>query len=408
MHRRPGAFYLPCDTTQWSMSQMPKRSESSRVAVPISQMQRHSSLGPTIAGLLLAAFCFQCFWLMSHLPLSETESSFINGETTTADHTGRSPAFTSPLVTAVANAPLHFLPHNADLKLWEWLFRFPFAVTGVALGASLWYVASRQFGETAGYISLALYCFCPVLIARFSSVSPDALTAWGGFGTVYTGLAVAHTLYAQRSGVLWNRKRILLLGIAFGIAVAAQLSAVIFLPITLAYMLYLVPERQGATIQIISLASAAAVILLSAAYGFHFKTLAQAAIQVHPLHLSAALLNPGSWKMMGLFLLSSSLGFAILFGIALFALAVWPKTRFFGTVAPLLTAVILMLTGFLLPHAGGFSFCVTALPFLILFTAGIFADLLQGRHRPLFIGILWAVLLSQTVDCLIILFRARS
>ena len=82
-------------------------------------------------------------------------------------------------------------------------------MAGLLLGASLWYVARRLYGNLGGYIALGLYCFSPMAITRSSQIQPDILGAWGAFGLVFTGIAAAHTLYAPRDVVLWNWKRIL-------------------------------------------------------------------------------------------------------------------------------------------------------------------------------------------------------
>ncbi len=358
------------------------------------------------AALLLAVFFFQCFWLISHRPLSEAEWSFIGH--TPAHFQEAAPTagaesqdLPAPIVTALANAPLRTLPRDINLELWQWAFRLPFVGVGLLLGASLWYIARRQFGSVAGYITLGLYCFSPTILSQASSVGPDALTAWGGFGSIYAALAAAHTLYAPRQGALWNRTRIVLLGIALGIAVAAQFATVILIPLALAYMIYLVPERRGAALAIIALGCLIASLFVLATYGFHFRALAVAVFNVRPLQASGELFtSTAPWKMLGIFLLHSSPGVLILLLLAIGAWIGWPEIRFFGTAAPLITAGILILAGLLLPHAGGLSFLVMALPFLFLFIAAVFVDLLERRHALIWLfsrGVLWVVLLSHAV-----------
>ena len=114
------------------------------------------------------------------------------------------------------------------------------------LGSSLWYVARRLYGNAGGYIALSLYAFSPPVILRASTIQPATVAAWGAFGAVFTAIAVAHTLYAPREVVLWNWRRILLLGLALAFAIGAQFSLVIIIPLALAFMFYLVPERRGA------------------------------------------------------------------------------------------------------------------------------------------------------------------
>ena len=83
------------------------------------------------------------------------------------------------------------------------------------LGGSLWYVTRRLYGNPGGYIALTLYCFSPGMIvsAAGSQNLGEMGGVWGAFGTIFTAIAVAHTLYAPREVVLWNWKRILLLGL---------------------------------------------------------------------------------------------------------------------------------------------------------------------------------------------------
>src|SRR5438874_1049661 len=82
------------------------------------------------------------------------------------------------------------------------------------------------------------------------------------FGTIFTGIAVAHTLYAPREVILWNWRRTLLLGVSLALAVACQFSLAILAPFTLAFMLYLAPTRRAAALIIWSAACALALILL--------------------------------------------------------------------------------------------------------------------------------------------------
>ena len=72
--------------------------------------------------------------------------------------------------------------HYALLSDYRLLIRLPFLMAGLLLGASLWYVARRLYGNIGGYIALGLYCFSPMVIARSSQVQPDIVAAWGAFG----------------------------------------------------------------------------------------------------------------------------------------------------------------------------------------------------------------------------------
>ena len=119
-------------------------------------------------------------------------------------------------------------------------------IVGMLLGASLWYVARRLYGNIGGYVALGLYCFSPLTIGCASEVGSAVVGAWGAFGLIFTSIAVAHTLYAPREVVLWNWRRILLLGLSIAICVGAQFSFWIVLVPALLFMLWVGHVRRGA------------------------------------------------------------------------------------------------------------------------------------------------------------------
>jgi len=146
------------------------------------------------AGLLLLAFIGQCLWLMGRVPLSLLERAYVEagrqqwrGEHVAGD------VERSPLVPLIAGAPTLLsgefepappaVPTGSEAPRgenpWRWLVRLPFLVMGALLGASLWYVARRLYGNTGGYIALALYVFSPAMIVRSATVRPDASRPMG-------------------------------------------------------------------------------------------------------------------------------------------------------------------------------------------------------------------------------------
>ena len=154
----------------------------------------------------------------------------------------------SPLLPLVSAAPLLAWPHDLNVDsaaYWRWLPGLPFLACGVFLGASLWYVARRLCGNTGGFIALTFYCFSPSLIQASAvwHTEPEIAAAWGAFGTIFTAIAVAHTLYAPREVVLWNWRRIVLLGISLAIAVGSQFSLIVVAPMALGFLLYVAPVR---------------------------------------------------------------------------------------------------------------------------------------------------------------------
>src|ERR1700735_5404433 len=161
----------------------------------------------------------------------------------------------SPLLYLATSAPLLTWPRDLDRDsalYWRWLPRLPFLACGAFLGASLWYVARRLCGNTGGFVALTLYCFSPSLIQASAvwHAEPEIAGVWGAFGSIFTAIAVAHTLYAPREGVLWNWRRIVLLGISLAISIGSQFSMIILVPLVLGFLLYVAPVRQRAGIVI--------------------------------------------------------------------------------------------------------------------------------------------------------------
>src|SRR5208283_2792362 len=147
----------------------------------------------------------------------------------------------SPLLSLVTAAPLLVVPPSLlnpeSSAYWRWLPRLPFLACGLALGASLWYVARRLCGNTGGFLALTLYCFSPSMIQSSAvwHTDPEILAAFGSFGAIFTAIAVAHTLYAPREVILWNWRRIVLLGISLAIAVGSLFSMIVIVPVALAF-----------------------------------------------------------------------------------------------------------------------------------------------------------------------------
>ncbi|HXZ79694.1 MAG TPA: glycosyltransferase family 39 protein [Terriglobales bacterium] len=361
-----------------------------------------------IAGILLLAFFVQCLWFAGRVPLRDRELNTIDqglrqwkaGEVPQTEQA-------SPLTGLLAAAPVvrHVLSGDEPPGYWRWLARLPFMFMGVALGASLWYVSRRLFGNRGGYLSLVLFAFSPVDVIRSSTVQPGSGAAWGAFGLIFTSIAVAHTLYAQREVVLWNWRRILLLGVALGVAVASQCSLIVLLPLAAAFMLYLVPERRGAAIAILAAGCAIGVLLLLASYGFHLATLVQAVSSSRALQFQTQMLGIKiTYNLLAAFFWEVP-AVALLLVIALATFAAWPRPRYFGVIAPLLVFLLLLGMGFLLPHQGGFVFYPIALPFAYVFIAGVFSDLLESRYAGVALGVVLGVCLGHVIFSLSGLLR---
>lgn len=399
-------------------------SESSAAAARMEQtthsrvVELHRRFGKPqfYAVLLLLALMAQCAWLASRSPVRTMEMGFITTAHAIQGHLeGETNDFRSPLISWLATLPSHApLERDFDSSLWRVLLRLPFILAGALLGASLWYVSRRLYGNAGGYIALTLYSFSPPLILRWSSISPDALAAWGTFGCIFTGIAVAHTLYAPREVVLWNWRRILLLGVSIGLATAAVFATVLAVPVALCFMLYLVPHRRGAAVAILTAACAVGAVVLFAASGFSPSSVASMVRASSPTNALGAFAGAAQSNSGGVFaalvdglLLRNGPAFLTLAAIAIGLYSGWRKTRFFGTTAPLIVFFVFALLAVTLAHQNVLTFLWISLPFLIVFMAGVCADLLEIRSQwsGLITGMVLATLVSHALFSIMGLWR---
>jgi hypothetical protein len=320
----------------------------------------------------------------------------------------------SPLHYLIASAPLLMWPghlQSDSLAYWGWLSRAPYLLFGVLLGASLWYVSRRLYGNAGGYIALTLYCFSPGII-RGSAVwftPPEMGAAWGAFGAIFTAIAVSHTLYAPREVVLWNWRRIVLLGLSLAMAIGSQFSLVILLPIVLGFLIYLAPVRKLAAASIAATACGFALVLLLASYFFHPAVFWQGMCHAQFFKFTwRALTMPGAYQQLLTELAENCPALVFAVPAALIAYAAWPRARYFGNTAPLVLAVLFLLLGLATPHYPGLGFRLVAVPLLFLFVAGVFADLLETRHRSIVLSCIWGLLGAYAVWSLLQLAHVQQ
>jgi hypothetical protein len=304
----------------------------------------------------------------------------------------------SPVLSLVTAAPLLAWPQalagSESSPSWRWLPRIPFLAFGVFLGASLWYVSRRLCGNSGGFLALTLYCFSPAVLQATAvwHVEPEILAAWGSFGAIFTAIAVAHTLYAPREVVLWNWRRIVLLGISLAIAVGSQFSMIIVVPIALAFLLYLAPIRRGAAITIWIAACLAGLLLLFAAYFFQPKAFVQG--MQHASFWGATWRSftvLAVYRRVASLILRACPAFALLLPAAIATYLAWPRTRYFGNTAPLLLALLFIVLGIAHPREAGAGFLLASVPFLFIFVSGVLADLMETPARTLVTACVWAL-----------------
>jgi hypothetical protein len=313
----------------------------------------------------------------------------------------------SPLLYLVSAAPLLAWPHDLDRATsaeWQWLPRLPFLAFGVFLGGSLWYVARRLCGNAGGSIALTFYCFSPSIVQASAvwHTEPEILAAWGAFGAVFTSIAVAHTLYAPREVILWNWRRILLLGVSLAIAIGSQFSMIVLVPIAVALMLYVAPVRRRAAFVIWAAALAIACVLLLCFYFFHLHTFG--ASLRHGEFWAATwrgFVVLGVYKQVAVQIVRACPALMLALPAAIATYAIWRRARYFGNTAPLLIALLFFACAIAHPDLGGAGFLLGAMPFLFIFVAGVLADLLETEYRPLVSAVITGILLAYVAWSLV-------
>jgi hypothetical protein len=315
----------------------------------------------------------------------------------------------SPLYYLVAAAPLLVRPGSWLPELFRPLLAAtPYLFFGVMLGASLWYVARRLYGNAGGYIALTLYCFSPAMIVNVAGTQSvgEVGAVWGAFGTVFTAIAVAHTLYAPREVVLWNWRRILLLGLSLALAAGNQFSLAVLALVILPLMFWVAPVRPRAVLVIWTTAIAVAVVLLFAAYFFKPALFWQGMLHARRMTFEPAAFGMSvSYRnaMQTIFRNSPPLMLAL--PVALITYFGWKRTRYFGNTAPLLIAALLLILALGAPNFPGQGFHLTTLVFLFVFVAGVFADLLETRQSLLVTAGLCGLLSASAIWNLLQLWR---
>ncbi len=367
----------------------------------ISDIRQRVGIPQIAAMLLLFMFLAQCIWFSAHVRLSAMEGSYIEAGLFQLEHLSnagtseRSPLvpLLAGLAARISGAENHY-SQLGDYRVW---IRLPFLFAGLMLGASLWYVARRLYGNIGGYVALGLYCFSPVTVGWASQAGAMIFGAWGAFGLIFTSIAVAHTLYAPREVVLWNWRRILLMGLSMAICIGAQFSLWILLLPALGFMLWVGHVRRGAALAIFAAACVVGMLLLWAVYGFRPVIFGQALVNADWMEISS---QAFSWSriapLLKTFFLQNGIGLVLLLLVTLGSFAVWRRSRFFGTAAPLLAGAMLVILALRL-HFAAFTFLFVALPFLILFMAGVSADLLQSRYAVLANAVIVGVLIANAM-----------
>lgn len=384
-----------------------------------------------LAGSLLLIFVAQCGWLIAHQHagiidpeeiarvqegwaqwrghgIAGTPTGWVNPGTSFRLRGAPYDPDHSPLWYLVESAPVTLFNVAPDSPAWVWLTRAPFVLIGALLGASLWYVSRRLYGNAGGYTALTLYCFSPaVLRASVLWLSPpNVAAAWGTFGSVFTAIAVSHTLYAPREVVLWNWRRILLLGVSLALAVGSYFSLALIVPILLVFMLYLATHRSAAVVAILATACALAFLLLFGAYFLHAGLFAHGLANAALFNGTVAALRIwGSYSQLLREIAASGPVLVLLAPLSVLVWAGYRRSRYFGNSAPLVIATFFMILRLLSPHEVGSIFGLLAAIFLFVFVAGAIADLLETAARELTMAVVIGLLAANALWNLIGLYR---
>jgi hypothetical protein len=397
---------------------------------PFARLRRFRfNLPQRVAAVMLALFLAQGFWLMSRQTLTDRDYQYARcGREMWEKPSPLAGYFTScgnihdgVLAYRMAGLPLtlnllaergldHFRKpedrviqtaqtEGTQLSTWELrhqmpyvltLLRLPFLFAGVVLGGALWWVTRRLYGNWGGYTALALYCFSPSIIKASITPGPEILAALGVYGGVYTCMGVAHAMQGPRKK--W-RPRIVLLTCIFGVAAAAHIAA---LPVVallgLLLMLWIAEGRRSQALPVVMMAAAGALLLVFACYGFSpdaFSYLFRSAsgflwFSFDPVHR--------------FFTTFSNAGVIIAAAASVILYLVLRRSRYFGNTAPLLCALVCFLLITTGVHATPWLWAV---PFLLTFIGGVFADAYEGPRRKLALAAGGAVVLLQVVFCLL-------
>lgn len=378
-----------------------------------------------LAALLLVLFLGQCLWVISRQQLSTDDYRFarcgremwerpsplagyftscgnLNGDGTFGYRVAGLPLTAERLVLLAADKfrrPENRLYTSGALNgsTWEarhelasvkYLLHLPFVFFAIWLGAGLWWVARRLFGNEGGFFALGLYCFSPEIVRYSVSPNNDVLAMWGLYGLVYTAIGVAHAMQGPRRK--W-KPRIALLTLALGLTAAAHLLAAIvgFVAATV-LMMYLAERRRSYVMQILIYSALGALVVLFASYTFRLPAF------TYVFTGGSARFWFSLDAVRGYFSTPSNAATTVALAVAAVLYLGVRRCRYFGNTAPLLMALAL----FPLVTTQAVSRpWFWALPFLFTFLGGIFADILETRYRRLFLALTGLILVTQAALC---------
>ncbi|HTV05176.1 MAG TPA: hypothetical protein VME86_07385 [Acidobacteriaceae bacterium] len=366
-----------------------------------------------IAAALLAILLAQCLWVIQHDTLSDTDYSFVR----CGREMWETPSPLAGYFTTCGNIHDGILAYRAaglpitleriyagqlsTTSTWEMrnelhhinlFLRLPFMLAALSLGACLWWVTRRLYGNTGGYIALTLYCFSPPVISLATTPNNEIWAALALFAAVYLAIGVAHALQGPRRK--W-RPRIVLLTVVLGILSAAHVAAyIVALLFVIVFIAYVAEHGRAYIPTLLILWVLGPLFILFAFYSFRPDAFS------YVFRSDAARMSLSIAPVRNLFSQLPNLGIAI---AALAALAFYVsvrRARYFGNTAPLIVAALLSV----LICTARISFpgrpYLWAFPFLLVFIAGVLTDIVESRYRRSFVWVTAALLLAQAALCI--------
>ncbi len=197
--------------------------------------------------------------------------------------------------------------------------------------------------------------------------------AWSSLGLIYTAIGVSHTLYAPPKK--WA-PRIIILGLSIGFALATVWWSFTLVLLAFAFMMYLAPGCRRKALMVLASASVIGCVVwgviywLTGSFGLGLKPLLAQKPTMEALGNLAFPLSGGTDGYVLVFL----------FIAALTAYGSWPRARYFGNTAPLLTALFAVLLFSLVPAIRVWD-ATLGLSFIFIFIGGLAADFLETRFR---------------------------
>jgi hypothetical protein len=185
----------------------------------------------------------------------------------------------------------------------------------------------------------------------------------------------------------------LLLTAAFGLAAASHIAALPVLALLgLAAMLWVAEGRRSQVLPVVLAAIVGGLLLVFVCYGFSPDAFS------YLFRSAAGLLWFSPDPARRFFSTLSNAGVTVAFAAALALYLSARRSRYFGNSVPLICALVLI--ALTMTGAPGTPW-LWALPFLLTFVAGVFADAYEGPRGRLAMAAAGAVLFLQAIFCVL-------